>query len=80
MRNLTPEKILENRCKRAALELYPAPHQYKQVEAWVVWAYHKCIRDNVTPRELKLNQAPNIEKISAKRKARANVLYYPHSY
>ena len=80
MRNLTPEKILENRCKRAALELYPAPHQCKQVEAWVVWAYHKCIRDNVTPRELKLNQAPNIEKISAKRKPRANVLYYPHSY
>ena len=80
MRNLTPEKILENRCKRAAMELYPAPHQWRMVENWVVWAYHKCLRENITPRELKLRQAPNIEKISANRKPRANVLYYPHSY
>ena len=80
MRNLSPEKILENRCKSAAMELYPAPHQHKQVEAWVKWAYHKCLRDNVTPRQLKIKQAPNIEEISAKRNPRANVLYYPHSY
>ena len=80
MRNLTPEKILENRCKRAAMELYPAPQQWKQVEDWVVWAFHKCQRDNVSPRELKLRQAPNIEKISAKRNSRPSVIYYPHSY
>ena len=80
MRNLSPEKILENRCKSAAMELYPAPHQWKQVEAWVRWAFHKCQRDNVSPRTLKLRQAPNIEEISAKRHPRANVIYYPHSY
>ena len=80
MRTLTPEKILENRCKSAAMELYPAPHQHKQVEDWVWWAFHKCQRDNVSPRELKLRQAPNIEKISAKRNSRPSVIYYPHSY